>query len=65
MTSIEKSQVDQTSGPIGVLDALAMRDDIKAIGYVMESDGKPASSWAFQGPTEVKPPLSEARGRNG
>lgn len=40
--SIEKSQLDLASGPIGVLDEMAMRDVVKAIGYVMESDCEPA-----------------------
>jgi hypothetical protein len=30
-----------SAGPEGVLDELAMRDLIKAIGYVMESDCEP------------------------
>jgi mRNA-degrading endonuclease toxin of MazEF toxin-antitoxin module len=42
MLSIEKSQLDMASGPIGVLDEMAMRDVIKAIGYVMASDCEPA-----------------------
>ena len=40
--SIEKSEIDLASGPIGALDELAMRDVIKAIGYVMASDCEPA-----------------------
>src|SRR5215831_3951380 len=36
--SIEKSQPDLASGPIGVLDVIVLRDLVKAIGYVMESD---------------------------
>jgi mRNA-degrading endonuclease toxin of MazEF toxin-antitoxin module len=36
MLSIEKLQLDLASGPIGVLDEMAMRDVIKAVGYVME-----------------------------
>jgi mRNA-degrading endonuclease toxin of MazEF toxin-antitoxin module len=39
--SIEKDDVDLATGPIGVLDELAMRDVIKTIGYVMESDCEP------------------------
>jgi mRNA-degrading endonuclease toxin of MazEF toxin-antitoxin module len=42
MLSVEKSQLDVASGPIGVLDEMAMRDVIKAIGHVMESDCEPA-----------------------
>ena len=40
--SIEKSDIDLASGPIGVLDEMAMREVIKAIGYVMASDCEPA-----------------------
>ena len=40
--SVEKSQLDMAPGPIGVLDETAMREVIKAIGYVMESDCEPA-----------------------
>ncbi|HEV3256651.1 MAG TPA: type II toxin-antitoxin system PemK/MazF family toxin [Gemmataceae bacterium] len=39
--SIEKAQLDLATGPIGVLDDAALRDVIKAIGYVMESDCEP------------------------
>jgi mRNA-degrading endonuclease toxin of MazEF toxin-antitoxin module len=39
--SIEKAQLDLTAGPIGTLDALALRDIVKAIGYVIESDCEP------------------------
>ena len=39
--SLEKSQLDLTAGPIGVLDDMAMRDVIKAIGHVIESDCEP------------------------
>jgi mRNA-degrading endonuclease toxin of MazEF toxin-antitoxin module len=42
MLSIEKSQIDFASGRIGQLDESAMRDVIKAVGYVMESDCEPA-----------------------
>ena len=42
MLSIEKIQLDLAAGPMGVLDELAMRDVIKAIGYVIESDCEPA-----------------------
>jgi len=42
MLSIEKIQLDLAGGPMGVLDELAMRDVIKAIGYVIESDCEPA-----------------------
>ena len=36
--SIEKSQLDLASGPLGVLDDVAFRDIVKAIGHVVESD---------------------------
>ncbi len=39
--SVEKTQLDLTSGPVGVLDDMALRDVIKAIGYVMDSDCEP------------------------
>ncbi|HEY7154134.1 MAG TPA: type II toxin-antitoxin system PemK/MazF family toxin [Gemmataceae bacterium] len=39
--SIEKSQLDLVAGPIGVLDDVALRDVIKAIGYAIESDCEP------------------------
>jgi mRNA-degrading endonuclease toxin of MazEF toxin-antitoxin module len=39
--SIEKSEIDLASGPIGVLDEFAMREVIKATGYVMASDCEP------------------------
>jgi mRNA-degrading endonuclease toxin of MazEF toxin-antitoxin module len=39
--SIETMQLDLDSGPIGILDELAMRDVIKAVGYVIESDCEP------------------------
>jgi mRNA-degrading endonuclease toxin of MazEF toxin-antitoxin module len=40
--SIDKSQLAVGSGPLGVLDEMALRDVIKAIGYVIESDCEPA-----------------------
>jgi len=36
-----KSEIDLASGPIGELDEFAMREVIKAIGYVMASDCEP------------------------
>ena len=39
--SIDKVQLDLNAGPIGVLDAGSLRDVIKAIGYVIESDCEP------------------------
>jgi mRNA-degrading endonuclease toxin of MazEF toxin-antitoxin module len=41
MLSIDKNQLDLSAGPIGVLDNAALRDVIKSIGYVMESDCEP------------------------
>ncbi len=41
MLSIDLLQLDLVAGPIGVLDALSLRDVIKAIGYVIESDCEP------------------------
>jgi len=39
--SIEKAQLDLDGGPIGILDEIAMRDIIKAVGHVIESDCEP------------------------
>jgi mRNA-degrading endonuclease toxin of MazEF toxin-antitoxin module len=39
--SIDKRQMDLSAGPIGVLDEMALRDVVKAIGYVIESDCEP------------------------
>jgi mRNA-degrading endonuclease toxin of MazEF toxin-antitoxin module len=39
--SIEKSQLDLAAGPVGILDDGALREVIKAIGYVIESDCEP------------------------
>jgi mRNA-degrading endonuclease toxin of MazEF toxin-antitoxin module len=39
--SIEKDQLDLSYGPLGKLDDMAMRDVIKAIGHVIESDCEP------------------------
>ena len=39
--SIDKGQVDLAAGPVGVLDEAAIRDVIKAIGYVLDSDCEP------------------------
>ena len=41
LLSIEKSEIDLGSGRIGELDEFAMREVIKAIGYVMASDCEP------------------------
>jgi mRNA-degrading endonuclease toxin of MazEF toxin-antitoxin module len=39
--SIDKRQMDRSAGPIGALDERALRDVIKAIGFVIESDCEP------------------------
>jgi mRNA-degrading endonuclease toxin of MazEF toxin-antitoxin module len=39
--SIDKAQIDLMGGPIGMLDDLALRDVVKAIGHVIESDCEP------------------------
>ena len=41
IVSIERVQLDLSAGPIGVFDDVAMRDVIKAIGHVIESDCEP------------------------
>jgi mRNA-degrading endonuclease toxin of MazEF toxin-antitoxin module len=41
MLSIEKNQIDLDAGPVGILDARVLRDVIKAIGNVIESDCEP------------------------
>jgi mRNA-degrading endonuclease toxin of MazEF toxin-antitoxin module len=41
MLSIDKNQLDVAAGPIGTLDEVALREVIKAIGYVIESDCEP------------------------
>ena len=41
MLSVDKAQLDLSTGPIGVLDDIALWNLIKAIGYVMESDCEP------------------------
>jgi mRNA-degrading endonuclease toxin of MazEF toxin-antitoxin module len=41
LLSIDLSQLDTVTGPIGKLNAVSMRGVIKAIGYVMESDCEP------------------------
>jgi mRNA-degrading endonuclease toxin of MazEF toxin-antitoxin module len=42
LLSIDLSQLDLSDGPLGMLDDMAFRDVIKAIGYVMDSDCEPA-----------------------
>jgi mRNA-degrading endonuclease toxin of MazEF toxin-antitoxin module len=41
LLSIDKAQLDLDDGPRGVLDDVALRDVIKAVGYVMQSDCEP------------------------
>ncbi len=40
--SIDKKQIDLETGPIGVLDEARLRNVVKAIGYVIDSDCEPA-----------------------
>jgi mRNA-degrading endonuclease toxin of MazEF toxin-antitoxin module len=42
MLSIEKVQLDLSAGPFGLLDDMAMRNVLKAIGHVIESDCEPS-----------------------
>src|ERR1700740_187218 len=39
--SIEKSQLDLAAGPVGIRDDLVLRDVIKALGHLIESDCEP------------------------
>jgi len=41
LLSIDKAQVNLADGTRGVLDDAALRDVIRAIGYVMKSDCEP------------------------
>ena len=41
LLSIELTQLDLSDGPVGMLDDMAFRDVIRAIGYVMDSDCEP------------------------
>jgi mRNA-degrading endonuclease toxin of MazEF toxin-antitoxin module len=41
MLSIDKNQLDLAAGPVGKLDDLVLRDLIKAIGHVLDSDCEP------------------------
>jgi mRNA-degrading endonuclease toxin of MazEF toxin-antitoxin module len=41
LLSIDRNQLDLAAGPAGILDDTALRDVIKAIGYVIESDCEP------------------------
>jgi hypothetical protein len=39
--SIEEALLDLASGPAGVPDDITLRDVIKAVGYVLDSDCEP------------------------
>ena len=39
--SIDKRQLDLEIGPLGILDGMTLREIVKAIGYVIESDCEP------------------------
>jgi hypothetical protein len=41
LLSIDRNQLDLATGPFGILDDGALRDVIKAIGHVIESDCEP------------------------
>ena len=41
LLSIDKTQLDLAAGPSGVLDDIHLREVIKAIGHVIESDCEP------------------------
>ena len=41
LLSIHKDQIDLGRGPIGKLDAITMRDIVKAVGYVIEAECEP------------------------
>jgi mRNA-degrading endonuclease toxin of MazEF toxin-antitoxin module len=41
LLSIDVAQLDLTVGRLGMLDEIALRNVIKAIGYVIESDCEP------------------------
>jgi hypothetical protein len=39
--SVDLRQIDLSAGPLGVLDDIAFRDVVRAVGYVMNSDCEP------------------------
>lgn len=39
--TLDVTQLDHATGPIGVLDDLTMRDVIRALGYVVDADCEP------------------------
>lgn len=41
MLALPVGQVDLATGPIGTLDAVALRSVVKAIGHVIDSDCEP------------------------
>jgi mRNA-degrading endonuclease toxin of MazEF toxin-antitoxin module len=41
LLSVDKTRLDLAGGPIGVLDEVALRDVVRAIGYVIEADCEP------------------------
>ena len=41
MLSIDQAQLDVAAGPTGVLDRAALRNVVRAIGYVIESNCEP------------------------
>jgi mRNA-degrading endonuclease toxin of MazEF toxin-antitoxin module len=41
MLALQIAQLDLAAGPLGTLDAVALRSVIKAIGHVIDSDCKP------------------------
>jgi mRNA-degrading endonuclease toxin of MazEF toxin-antitoxin module len=41
MLSVHKNQLDLAGGPVARLDDLTLRDVIKAVGYVTDSDCEP------------------------
>lgn len=38
---VEKTRVDLSQGPVGILDEVALRDLTRAIGHVIEADCEP------------------------
>ena len=42
ITVFDRANLDLEGGPIGVLDARAKRDLVRAIGYLIEADCEPA-----------------------
>jgi mRNA-degrading endonuclease toxin of MazEF toxin-antitoxin module len=41
VTFVDKQDIDSTSGTLGVLDDTRMRDVIRALGHVLDSDCEP------------------------